>query len=105
MIGNNQQKFLLIKNLIEELSRAFPNIKNDEITVKIWAKHLNRFENKSIELAKDRIIESHSGYLYVKDFIKLVKSFEIKDYKPDNKEIIPAKNIEKRLYKLISKLK
>lgn len=103
-MSNEQIKFNSIKELIKDLSKVFPNIKNDNDTVTIWGKQLIRFDIKSIELAKERIINSHSGYLYPNDFIKLVKSFKRDTLKFHKKEIIPAPQVRNRIKSLLNKL-
>ena len=89
---------------VKDLSKVFPNIRNDDDTITIWGKQLRRFNSKSIELAKERIISSHSGYLYPNQFIKMVKSFIKEKPQSYKKEIIPAPQIKNRIASLLSKL-
>ncbi len=101
---SEENNFFVIKELVKDLSKVFPNIKNDDDTITIWGKQLRRFNIKSIELAKERVINSHSGYLYPNDFIRLIKSFIKKPIEFHEKEIIPSGKVKERINSLLDKL-
>lgn len=79
-MNNRNNRLALIRELVKDFSKVFPNIKNDDDTITIWGKQLKNFDATLINLTKEKIIGSHSGYLYPNDFIKVLKSLNKKRY-------------------------
>lgn len=98
------ERIALIKKIVTELSKVFPNVKYDKETIAIWGRILKGYDGESITRAKESLIRNHSGYLYPSEFIKVLKGITRESVKHE-KKITVHPNSKKRIQTLLNDLK